>query len=257
MYDNIASTYLKLLQEQQLELNFGDHKHPMIDVDGIQKHRHNSEGKPIHPTEEGIRNFHRWFGNSHTVDGEGRPKVFYHGTGTDFDEFHTAGGEGKTHNTGAFFTDSPHVASTYSKGGRSHNVIPVYVKMHSPVIVDAKGRNWNSITQSSKTQIPTKTGKLKSSTIRTMFKDSWDYPDDTASTDDIAQWSRRNGHHGVIVKNVVDCGSTACVNASDKETEPSTVVIAFDKQQIKSALGNSGQFSTTSNKIHEAYLNVR
>ncbi len=232
-------------------------EHPMIDVDGIQKHRHNSEGKPIHPTEEGIRNFHRWFGDSHTVDEHGRPTVLYHGTGIDFDEFNTSGGQGKTSNTGAFFTDNPHVASTYSKGGRSHNVIPVYVKLHSPVIVDAKNRNWNSITQSSKTKIPTKDGKLKSSTIKTMFKDSWDYPDDTASTDDIAQWTRRNGHHGVIVKNVVDCGSTSCVNSSDKETDPSTVVIAFDKHQIKSALGNAGNFSSTSNKIHEAYRNVR
>jgi len=27
--------------------------HPMIDVDGVQKHRHNSDGKPIHHTDDG------------------------------------------------------------------------------------------------------------------------------------------------------------------------------------------------------------
>jgi hypothetical protein len=43
------------------------------------KHRHNSEGKPIHHTDEGIRNFHRWFGDSTLVDEYGRPKVVYHG----------------------------------------------------------------------------------------------------------------------------------------------------------------------------------
>ena len=54
--------------------------HPMIDVDGFMKHRNNSEGIPIHHTDEGIRNFHRWFGDSDSVDEHGRPKVFYHGT---------------------------------------------------------------------------------------------------------------------------------------------------------------------------------
>lgn len=51
-----------------------------IDVDGVMKHRYNSEGKPIHSTDEGIRNFHRWFGDSDSVDEHGRPKVFHHGT---------------------------------------------------------------------------------------------------------------------------------------------------------------------------------
>lgn len=55
-------------------------KHPMIDVDGEAKHRLNSEGQPIHHTDDGIRNFHRWFGDSDSVDEHGRPKVFYHGT---------------------------------------------------------------------------------------------------------------------------------------------------------------------------------
>lgn len=54
--------------------------HPMIDVDGVMKHRHNSEGKLIHPHDEGIHNFHKWFGDSKAVDDKGRPQVLYHGT---------------------------------------------------------------------------------------------------------------------------------------------------------------------------------
>ncbi len=54
--------------------------HPMIDIDGELKHRHNSEGQPIHHTDEGIRNFHKWFGDSDSVDEHGRPKVYYHGS---------------------------------------------------------------------------------------------------------------------------------------------------------------------------------
>lgn len=52
-----------------------------IDVDGIQRPVHNNEGRLIHSTEEGIRNFWRWFGDSRVVDSEGRPHVVYHGTG--------------------------------------------------------------------------------------------------------------------------------------------------------------------------------
>ena len=54
-------------------------QHPMIDVDGKLKHKTNSEGALIHPTDEGIKNFHRWFGDSDSVDDHGRPKVFHHG----------------------------------------------------------------------------------------------------------------------------------------------------------------------------------
>ena len=54
-------------------------QHPMIDVDGVMKHRHNSEGNPIHHTDEGIKNFHKWFNNSTFTDHKGRPLVMYHG----------------------------------------------------------------------------------------------------------------------------------------------------------------------------------
>gem|GEM_PF-4060734 len=58
-----------------------------IDVDGTQRHTMNSEGRPIANSEEELRNFWRWFGDSKAVDSEGRPLVVYHGTGSDFFEF--------------------------------------------------------------------------------------------------------------------------------------------------------------------------
>jgi len=47
----------------------------------------NSEGQPIHSTPEGIAAFWVWFGNSVTVDDQGRPVVYFHGNIGDFDEF--------------------------------------------------------------------------------------------------------------------------------------------------------------------------
>lgn len=61
--------------------------HHLIDVDGEIKHRHNSNGEPIHPTDEGIRNFHRWFNGSKAVDEHGRPLVVYHGSDNEFENF--------------------------------------------------------------------------------------------------------------------------------------------------------------------------
>ena len=50
-----------------------------INVDGIDRPTTNSDGKLIHPTEDGIRNFWRWFGDSNNVDDSGQPKVWYRG----------------------------------------------------------------------------------------------------------------------------------------------------------------------------------
>ena len=51
-----------------------------LTIDGTERPTRNSKGKLIHPTEEGIRNFWKWFGDSKVVDDQGRPKVLYHGT---------------------------------------------------------------------------------------------------------------------------------------------------------------------------------
>jgi len=51
-----------------------------INIDGTERPTTNSEGKPIYPTEEGVRNFWKWFGDSKVVDDQGRPMVVYHGS---------------------------------------------------------------------------------------------------------------------------------------------------------------------------------
>lgn len=47
-----------------------------IKINGIDRPTTNSEGRAIHPTQEGISNFWKWFGDSKVVDEEGRPYVF-------------------------------------------------------------------------------------------------------------------------------------------------------------------------------------
>ena len=102
-------------------------EHPMIDVDGIMKHRNNSLGQPIHPTDEGIRNFHRWFGSSKMVDEHGRPKVFYHGTRKDFERFDTNDGLG-----GSIFISPDAKYSANFADAKGGQIMPVYVKATNP-----------------------------------------------------------------------------------------------------------------------------
>jgi hypothetical protein len=69
----------------------------------------NNKGSLIASTEESIRNFWRWFGNSGVVDDKGNPRLVLHGTARDFESF-------TPKQAGAiFFTDSPKFADTYSK----------------------------------------------------------------------------------------------------------------------------------------------
>ena len=138
--ESLVEAVKKVLIESQTHIN----------VDGQLKHRYNSAGKLIHPTEEGIRNFHRWFGDSKTVDEHGRPKVFYHGSGsTNIKEFLPDGGtehsralqsfkQAKEANqkfgymnfrSGSFFSEEPSYAGNYA----SSTTYPVYVKSDNPV----------------------------------------------------------------------------------------------------------------------------
>jgi hypothetical protein len=124
-YDLIAEAYKKLLKESS--------EHPMIEVDGVMRHRHNSLGQPIHHTDEGIKNFHRWASNDLVTDEHGRPKVFYHGTkhADQIDTFRPGGVVGSTltgdaYGVGTYLSTSPREASSYA--GSSGSVYPVYAK---------------------------------------------------------------------------------------------------------------------------------
>lgn len=81
--------------------------------------------------------FKAWFEGSKVVDDTGMPKVMYHGTAKDIEEFKA----GRSARGLIFFTDNPKFASDYttSKGGSEAggaNVVPVYIsanKVHKPM----------------------------------------------------------------------------------------------------------------------------
>ncbi len=106
-----------------------------IDVDGVQRPTTNSNGQAIHPTQEGVRNFWRWFGDSRVVDAEGKPLVVYHGTNAEFTEFDFGriGQQGRAEGAGFYFTTNRDVASGYGPP------MEVYLAVQKPLAYAAKG----------------------------------------------------------------------------------------------------------------------
>ena len=254
---NIPDEPAKISQQQK-----------MIDVDGDMKHTTNSNGDLIHSTEDGIRNFHRWFGNGLT-DEHGRPKVFYHGTnaheytGGTIHNFHTRPNSGRG---AAFFSDSHDLASQYGK-----TVYPVYLRGSNHLHVDANGRGWSDLDPDSKIsghptpELVNHFGK-RANEMNSLFKDMSElFPDEPDGndvkpkltsdhtsishlklsdldvgneTDTVAKGARKHGFTGVVFHNVYD-SPVHDKNLYDRKK--STVVAMYNPNDIKS-VDNVGTF---------------
>lgn len=176
-----------------------------ITIDGKERATRNSKGQPIHTTEEGIRNFYKWFGDSKVVDAQGRPLIVYHGTDKDFSQFDLRRHGEKDHGffgVGHYFTPHADTASAYADYNEpddGQNLIPVYLSIQKPF-------QWeqNKIAAKNKGQ-------------------AQDVTDELAAL----------GHDGVFAENQYFKGDNA-----DKYE-----IVAFNANQIKSATGNTGAFS--------------
>ncbi|MDE1545915.1 hypothetical protein PTW32_10835 [Dechloromonas agitata] len=205
-----------------------------INVDGVERPALNSNGKPIAPTEEGLRNFWRWMNETNerrlartTGQGEdqrgihrpaernpavsrflfddaGRPRVFFHGTASDFASFdldHAGRLDQGWLGRGVYLASDSALAEYYAKQkggyepGGMQNIMPLYVAIHNPLVANTD--------------------------TKAMFR--------KASKAAIDQWTEKAvaaGYDGVILE------------FSDGDVE----VVAFDPAAVKSASGNNGDF---------------
>lgn len=215
-----------------------------IDVDGVSRPALNSNGEPIHWSEEGTRNFWRWFGDSKVVDAEGRPLVMYHGPSTDFTVFDPDKGKGKTADTGVHLTTSESVARTYSKQAP----MALYLKASAPVEVQANGAAWSRL--GAKVKLSTPKGKTKAvkGALSKLFPKEFLY-DDFFSTDDLSRWARSEGFDSIVFHDIVDRGPVGA-NATARASEPAGLWVTFKGgSNIKSATDNSGAFDGNDQSI--------
>jgi len=120
-----------------------------IDIDGVQRSTKDSTGRRLGRTEEEVRNFWAWFGDSKVVDADGKPLVVYHGTASDFSEFQRSKAsdkEGRRIGAGwgkgkFYFTESPDAAGVSAdwaaqskeRPGSRPSITPVYLAVKNPI----------------------------------------------------------------------------------------------------------------------------
>jgi len=188
-----------------------------IDVDGIERPTTNSIGNEIHWSEEGVRNFWRWFGDSQIIDKEGRPLVIYHGTRGNIESF-DLNKFGQTdfgfYGIGIYSSANQQSANSYAvwdtsgkkKIVKGANVLPLYSSLQNPYFWPKDKSIANSIEESK------------------------------SITEDL----KSQGYDGVVISQSFD---------KHKDTSKFYEVVAFNPEQVKSSIGNVGAFNVENDAI--------
>jgi hypothetical protein len=218
----------------------------------------NSRGKSI----GNYANFKNWFRNSVAVDSSGRPLVVYHGTSASFDEFNL-GSDDRTreiYGPGFYVTHSSEIANNFV-GNERQNIMPLYISIQRPIVVNKFGLGGD---------------KLGSSIIRDLIKASPNFEKE------ITKWGKPNDNPNNLLSSAVErftdrtespleqiigvsklfyqgvnkhqylalvtqlTGYDGVVAKLDSNT---IYFVAWQKNQLKSATGNSGQYSLGSGNI--------
>ena len=182
----------------------------------------------------GTPEFKAWFGDSKVVDADGKPLVVYHGTAQEM-----VGGAfnrdmAKSEGGAFYFSHSPLMknpatnANDYARNrsGDSPNVVPVYLRMENPLIT-----GFTEPMPEGDSAIAAWLGRMDD------FNRGLDRNKERYYKQAIRE-ARSNGHDGVIIRNVEDVAN----DAGRRFTDEADVYIAFDPEQIKSAIGNRGTF---------------
>lgn len=176
--------------------------------------------------------FKRWFGNSKVVNEDGSPMVMYHGTNSNILKFNKnkIGKNFPETSKGFYFTNRPRMAGIYSDSmanavsewnpkskfskevKHGANIVPVYLSLKNPKIIDITN---NDNYFSPENLLDENNGK--------------------AVLD-----AKKEGYDGLIIKKNVDSKFSH------------SVVVAFDSNQIKSAIGNTGEFNPENEDIRFA-----
>ena len=194
--------------------------------------------------------FDNWFKDSKVVDDNGKPLRVYHGTnktqqGEAFSQFDTYGSNYGLMGSGSYFTDNPEVASSYTKKGKgdSPTVYPVYLSIKNPMDMDAVANplQWKKIFPGIEEFHDG--GKTNESWYRAA-EEMLRY-EEIPKADGIEQMQtalRSLGHDGITH-----------IGGKRVGTGPNhRVFVAFDPEQIKSAIGNRGTYDPTDPDINHS-----
>ena len=162
--------------------------------------------------------FKKWFGDSKVVDADGKPRIVYHGTNSDTNEF----------SAGTFFTSSKSIAGEYASRRGGDRIEPVYLSIKNPLVVNASGDFWDDVNIGGINLPPAQLRKIFGQAMQSTY-----------TTEEIADAVRNSGigYDGVVFNGVKD--------APTGKARKSDVFVTFAPGQIKSATGNKGSFDAS------------
>ena len=158
--------------------------------------------------------FKSWFGDSKVVDENGEPLVVYHATNADFTEFDTNLGSGVA-GKGTYVTSIKPSNDNYG-----NYVMPLFVSIRNPIDFSSGDKAINDKAEDLGLE-----GLFELSSLAQI--DKW--------SGELKQKLQQEGHDGAELK-------------GDGNAR---YFVAYNSNQIKSAIGNTGSFSQQSNKVHE------
>jgi len=241
-----------------------------IEVDGKQRPTTNSKGQPIAATEEGVRNFWRWFGDSKVVDAEGKPLVVYHGTTSEFDSFDLgrSGSVGEDFGRAIFFTSDTGVAASYTARWSMSPEFAVAREAEDKAL-SAWGKAAVAHGKDSPEAKAAEAAKEVAAATRRQIADQIDTMQRPIEGANIApsymalqsplvvdgngdyffkiyrkafETAQAGGHDGIIFRSVID-------SANVVNQRPADVFVAFRPEQVKSSTGNNGEFDPANPSI--------
>lgn len=174
--------------------------------------------------------FKRFFAGSKVINEDGTPKVMYHGTNKDFNEFLIAEKANRTGMPdGFYFTSDAEDASRYAKG-EGANVMPVYLSIKNPYDLGGKNKISKEMVMQFRDELREDNPNLPFSWIQekvNIFKENtaagrFPFPSISFPTAAMQRVFEAGGYDGLI--------------------DGSKVFVAFNPSQVKSATGNVGTF---------------
>jgi GNAT superfamily N-acetyltransferase len=178
--------------------------------------------------------FKKWFGDSKVVNEDGSPKVVYHGTTEDFSVFN------KTKDIGYHFGTAEQASNRVTENRfwnnekikDNANLMPVYLKADNLLRVPDMGQDWSSIPR-----ILYNEGKLSKEKYNQWIEKG------NASNGTTQVWKQ------LTRELLQDLGYDGIVYDNTKESSGGDSYIVFNPNQIKSAIGNTGEFDIESPDI--------
>jgi hypothetical protein len=236
LFQSIKSALTKVESPEQI---FGK-----VEKGELKEGAREAKGEAKSLRDRATANFRRWFGDSKVVDEKGEPLVMYHGTGADIDAFR---GRGRF-----YFAEKPEYAASfagkYLDEYRRPNIMPVYLSVQNPLDLTSLGGEFVStddIVSALKSAGANKTAQA--------VKDR-----------QFEKYGRKQGvnvwelwHESPIREAVKDDGFDGVIQieqaAKDESSmHESRVVMVFNPTQIKSAIGNNGDYSLTNADIRKS-----